>query len=250
MRRLSTAVAIASLLVSTPVSMARACHGMASHRAFGCRCHRVYCPPPRPHAPPVATDDSFVTPMNSALSFAAPGVLANDYSQGGGPLFVIALTAPSHGTANLYSNGAITYIPGPNFTGSDSFTYVVSDGVCASNWATVRIHVLPPDAVPVANNDSYTLAKNTMFRTPAPGVLSNDSSPAGRPLSVFSFTPPAHGTAAVASDGSFSYTPVANFTGSDSFSYIATDGANRSNIARVSLTITDAGTSGTPVTPP
>jgi hypothetical protein len=244
MRRIFAFVSVGSLLLSSPLSTVVACDG---HLFRGC--HRICCPPPHRHDPPVANNDAYVIPMNVALNVATPGVLGNDVSPSGSALSVISFTQPAHGTATLYVNGALAYVPNSNYTGPDTFTYVISDGAYTSNAATVSLTVTPPQAVPSANNDSYTLTKNTTLNIPAPGVLGNDSSPDGRPLSVFSFTRPAHGTTTVTGDGSFTYTPAANFTGTDSFSYIASNGTTQSNIARVSLTITDV-SSGNPVTPP
>src|SRR5207245_2518026 len=48
---------------------------------------------------------------------------------------------------------------------------------------------------------------------------------------------PTHGTLTLNANGSFTYTPAANFNGADSFTYTANDGALGSNVATVSLTI-------------
>jgi len=75
---------------------------------------------------------------------------------------------------------------------------------------------------------------------PAPGVLGNDSDADGDPVSVAaaSVTAPAHGTAAVNADGSFTYTPAANFNGADTVTYQASDGAALSGTATVTVTVT------------
>ncbi len=49
----------------------------------------------------------------------------------------------------------MTYTPGANFHGTDSFTYTVSDGTL-TDTATVAITVTPVNDAPVAANDSYT----------------------------------------------------------------------------------------------
>ena len=81
-------------------------------------------------------------------------------------------------------------------------------------------------AAPVANNDSYTMTANTTLLVNAPGVLGNDTSPLGTPLTFVLVSEPAHGTLSISSngDGSFSYLPATNFVGTDTFTYEATDG--------------------------
>jgi VCBS repeat-containing protein len=47
---------------------------------------------------------------------------------------------------------------------------------------------------------------------------------------------PSHGTVIINADGSFSYTPTANYYGADSFTYKISDGVVDSNVSTVSLT--------------
>lgn len=88
-------------------------------------------------------------------------------------------------------------------------------------------------AAPVANADSYRTAVNTVLAVPAPGLLGND---VGTGLTVNSVTSASHGTAAVLTDGSFTYTPNAGFSGIDSFTYTATNGTP-SNVATATITV-------------
>jgi uncharacterized delta-60 repeat protein len=62
----------------------------------------------------------------------------------------------------------------------------------------------------------------------------------GAPLSYQSVAGPAHGTVAINADGTFTYTPAADYTGLDSFTYQASDGVNGSNVSTVSLTVAPA----------
>jgi VCBS repeat-containing protein len=67
-------------------------------------------------------------------------------------------------------------------------------------------------------------------------VLGNDSDPDGNTLSAVLASGPSHGTLTLNANGSFTYTPAANYNGSDSFTYRASDGT--SNLATVTLTVT------------
>jgi hypothetical protein len=185
---------------------------------------------------PVANNDSYSTPENTTLTVAAPGVLANDTDPNGLPLTALLVTGPSDGTLTLNSDGSFTYIPDTNFGGTDSFTYQASDGQFDSNVATVTITVGNP---PVANNDSYTANENTTLTVAAPGVLANDTNPTGQPMTAVLVTGPLDGTLTLNSDGSFTYAPDTNFTGSDSFTYQAVAGGLASNVATVTLKVID-----------
>ena len=90
---------------------------------------------------------------------------------------------------------------------------------------------------PVANDDSYSTDEDTTLNVAAPGVLGNDSDPEGDTLTAIKVTDPSHGSLTLNSDGSFSYTPDADFSGSDSFTYKANDGSLDSNIATVTITV-------------
>src|SRR5205814_1972187 len=95
--------------------------------------------------------------------------------------------------------------------------------------------VLFNNTAPVANNDSVTTAEDTSV---SGNVLANDSDVENDSLTAVLNTAPAHGTVALAADGSFTYTPAANYNGADSFTYRASDGQANSNVATVSIAVT------------
>ena len=72
----------------------------------------------------------------------------------------------------------------------------------------------------------------------AAGVLNNDTDVEHDPLTAVLVSGPTHGTLSLNSDGSFAYTPAANFNGTDSFTYHANDGALDSAITTVAITVT------------
>jgi len=190
--------------------------------------------------PPIAVDDGYSLAEDTTLTLAAPAILANDSDADGDTLSAALVSGPAHGSLALNTNGALTYTPAANFNGTDSFTYKVNDGQADSNVATVFLTVTPVNDAPVAHNDSYTLTQDTPLTITAAGALSNDSDLEGNPLSAILVGGPAHGNVSLTSDGAFTYTPAANFSGTDSFTYKANDGQTDSNVATVNLTITSA----------
>ncbi|MCA9197451.1 MAG: tandem-95 repeat protein [Planctomycetales bacterium] len=91
---------------------------------------------------------------------------------------------------------------------------------------------------PVAHNDQYELEEDTplFYRDASVGVLANDTDAEIDHLTATLVEPPAHGTLELFPDGSFVYSPSANFHGTDSFTYWAAD-SQTSNVATVQLTV-------------
>src|SRR5207249_4138746 len=126
-----------------------------------------------------------------------------------------------------------------NYNGSDSFVYQVNKGPTDSNRATISDAFTADHDAPLAAAESYTTAEDTaMTINAASGLLAHATDIDGDSLSAVLVSGPSHGTLSLSSDGSFSYTPAANYNGSDSFVYQVNDGTADSNLATVSLTIT------------
>ena len=186
---------------------------------------------------PTTVNDAFSAGFNTPLTVAAPGVLANDSSNGGGALLALLVGNVSSGSLTLGSGGNFTYTPNAGFVGADSFTYRAVSLQGAGNVATVAITVHPP-APPVALNDAYNTAFNTPLTVSAPGVLANDTSTGGA-MTAAIVTTATSGSLALDAGGGFTYTPNAGFVGTDSFTYLATNPIGPGNIATVSLTVAE-----------
>lgn len=91
--------------------------------------------------------------------------------------------------------------------------------------------------VPTAIPESYNPASGVAFNVAAPGVLGNDSDADGDALQATLVSGPSHGSVTLNPNGSFTYTSVAGYAGSDSFTYAATDGFNSSVPTTVGLTV-------------
>ncbi|RIK36278.1 MAG: hypothetical protein DCC55_27780 [Chloroflexi bacterium] len=190
--------------------------------------------PGGPNRAPTAVNDTATTPAGVAVTI---DVLANDSDPDGDALVITIDGPPSHGTATV-NNGKVVYTPQAGFTGTDNFTYIVSDGKGGAATATVTVTVSgsgTPNRAPTAANDAATTAAGVAVTI---DVLANDSDPDGDALTIASVTPPTNGTAVV-ENGRVVYTPNASFVGSDSFTYTITDGKGGSATATVTITVTD-----------
>ncbi len=188
-------------------------------------------------APPVANNDSYQTNEDTSLNVTAPGVLDNDTDPNNDTLTAVLVSDTTNGELTLNNDGSFSYIPNANFNGSDSFTYKANDGSFDSEVATVNITVNAVNDAPVATNDSYGTNEDTVLTVPASGVLSNDSDVENNSLTAVTVSQPSSGTLSLNANGSFTYTPNANYNGPDSFTYKANDGTDDSNVATVTITV-------------
>ena len=118
-------------------------------------------------------------------------------------------------------------------------------GQSCSASTTVTVNATGGNVPPTANDDAYETATDVQLVVNAPGVLGNDTDPdQGDTITVADPRVGAStglgGTVTLNTDGSFTYDPPAATTGDDTFTYVATDGADTSNTATVTITISDA----------
>lgn len=195
---------------------------------------------PQPDAP-VAVADQYSVNEDGVLTVdAAAGVLQNDSDVDGNPLTAVLTDDVDNGTLTLNANGSFTYTPDGDFSGTDSFSYQVNDGTgLTSNIVTVQLTVNAVPDAPVAVADQYSVDEDGVLTVSAlAGLLVNDRDADGNPLSAVLTDDVDNGTLTLNPDGSFTYTPIADYNGTDSFSYRVTDGTGlSSDVVTVQLTV-------------
>lgn len=189
---------------------------------------------------PTAVADTYSANQNQTLTVPlATGVLANDSNPAGGTLTAAVVTGPAHGTLTLAPNGSLTYAPATDYFGADSFTYKAINGTLNSAPTTVTLNVARANRAPTALPNSYIANEDTpLVVNIGNGVLANDTDDDGDPLTATLGTSPTHGTLTLNSDGSFTYSPTANYSGVDSFTYSVGDGFTTTT-ATVALTVSE-----------
>jgi Bacterial Ig domain/FG-GAP-like repeat len=191
---------------------------------------------------PLAIPDTVETSEDTPL---VVHVLANDVDVDPGNQLSIPLdtiTQGEHGTVELNTEGThLTYTPDANYFGNDTFNYACFDGTLESDPVSVTILIHGVNDPPLAEDDGpYPLDEDTILAVEAAdGLLINDSDPVevADVLTAVLISPPDHGTLSLISDGGFTYTPVLNFFGTDTFSYAAHDGSDPSETRTVTLII-------------
>lgn len=179
------------------------------------------------HIAPGAKNDAATTAAGTAVSASAAG---NDFAATGASWSKLA--GPANGTATMTAAGAYTYTPNGGFSGSDSFTYQITNPDGSQATATVTISVTPK-----AVNDSVTVVANAVANGTAAG---NDIYAIGATFSKTSG--PSHGTVTLAVDGSYNYTPTPGYSGPDSFAYAITNPDSSTAAAIVSISVTPIAT--------
>lgn len=177
--------------------------------------------------PPVASGQNLSTPEDTDLLGTLSAIDVD-----GDTLSYAVQAPPAHGTLALNAGGSFTYTPALNYNGPDSFTFKVSDGNGGTDTATVGITVTPVNDPPVAQNQSVSTKVNAAVTGQA--IATDVDSPS---LTYVLVGGPAHGTLSFAADGSFTYTPAANYNGPDGFTFKANDGQADSNVATVSISV-------------
>ncbi|MGB7344278.1 MAG: tandem-95 repeat protein [Pirellulaceae bacterium] len=173
--------------------------------------------------PPVAVADAFS--VNQGSSGNVLQVLANDTTEANETLQIISTTAPSGGGSVTIAAGgqSVLFTPGSDFAGTDTFSYVVSDGSLTST-GQVTVTVISTDSPPTANADSFSLQEDSLQG--AFNVIDNDVADSeGQAFLIDSLgTPTQGGSVAISSDAnSILYRPALNFFGTETVTYTIRD---------------------------
>ncbi|WP_407059784.1 Ig-like domain-containing protein [Comamonas composti] len=192
----------------------------------------------------VSSDDGTSAPatvtitVNPALPIAKSStstVAANSQanaltlSLSGGPCDSLTILTPATNGTLEVAGASVSYTPTAGYHGTDSFSYAASNAGGTSQTATVTITITQPP--PVANDISVSVTKNSGSNSITPNVT-------GTFRSVVKASDPAHGTAWTTNAKTMlAYTPSQDYSGSDSFTYTATNDGGTSAPATVYVTV-------------
>ena len=185
----------------------------------------------RPNSAPAAHNDSAQTLAGDSVVVPA---LANDNDADGDTFGIIGIDAPGHGTIEVQPDQTIRYTPEAGFSGIDSFTYTIGDGLGGVGTANVTITVTARNSAPVAGPDTAITHTGAAVTIDA---LANDHDPDGGPVSLAGMTMPGHGSLSLTPDQRFVYTPTAGFIGADSFTYSIRDADGAAATGQVDVTV-------------
>jgi VCBS repeat-containing protein len=199
-----------------------------------------------------------------ALAFTVTGVTLDHVSDGAawsatyggdGTEWYVRLSSNSGGANRLHG------VPSESASATVSFTDTGLDGTftwtgnayrnedCTEDFGmprqvSVTIDGARTNGPPTATDDTYAVEKNVSLGVEAVGVLANDADPDGDAISATVASPPSNGSVTLDPDGSFVYVPAPGFTGTDTFTYTASDGVVTSAPATVTLTVSNTAPTG------
>jgi gliding motility-associated-like protein len=180
---------------------------------------------------PIAVNDTYTTNEDVSVS---GNVMTNDTDLGDAPVTVVSFTNAPHGTVNVNADGSFTYTPNRDFFGTDNFNYTIKDVDGDEDFTTVIVNVVSVDDTPVAVDDTSVVDEDSSVNG---NVLTNDTNLGDAPVTVVSNTDPAKGSVTVNADGTYTYTPNADFFGTDNFEYTIEDADGDQDIATVTITV-------------
>ena len=189
-----------------------------------------------PKQNPKCQDAAVSAPMETTVA-----ITVGAYDPYNVPFTFSIVDQPSNGTVNIemasvdfgagsLSNPVFTYTPNLAFAGVDTFTYTATndDGV-VGNTATVTITI--PSQIPSASSFNVSTDMNTSIDFPLSG-----SDPNELPITLSVITDPTNGTYSI-SNNVVTYTPNADFVGSDSLQYTASNGTYTSPVATINISV-------------
>ncbi|WP_201544891.1 tandem-95 repeat protein [Psychrobacter sp. H7-1] len=177
---------------------------------------------------PVSTD----TAIKAVEDTVATGKLSPATDVDGDKLTYALAEKAANGTVTISADGSYKYTPKANFNGSDSFTYTITNGT-ETITQTATITVAAVNDLPVSKDTAIQAVEDTV----ATGKLSDATDVDGDKLTYALADKAANGSVVVNADGSYSYTPNANFNGTDSFTYTISDGKGGVITQKASVTV-------------
>ncbi len=181
--------------------------------------------------PPVAGMDSATTTEDTPVIIS---VLANDSDADGDVLSIVATSNGGHGSTADNGDGTVTYTPADDFNGTDNFVYTVSDDFGGEGMALVTVTVAPVQDPPTAADDYVSTGEDIPVIIP---VLNNDHDVDGDTISISLVNSTPNGVAVHNGNGMVTYTPAADYSGADDFTYQITDGHSNTDTATVYVTV-------------
>ncbi|MEM7312531.1 MAG: Ig-like domain-containing protein [Planctomycetota bacterium] len=184
---------------------------------------------------PVAQENTYSLSEGGTINVSGiNGILTNDSDVDGDPLTVELVSGPIHGSLTLNPDGSFEYMHDGSETTLDSFTYRVNDDQGGQDTAEVHLNIEAVNDRPLAEVDHFNVLEDGSLNS---DVLANDFDAESDILTAELISDVNQGTLNLNADGTFTYTPDANFNGSDSFTYRASDGIEQSVETTVTVTV-------------
>ena len=189
--------------------------------------------------PPVGTVGEYTVNEDSVLVVdAGSGLLSNITDADGDAITSILRTPPGNGVVEFQDDGAFTYTPEENVSGSDSFTFVAADEFGAETPFTVEVTINGVNDLPTLREASYSVPNDTLLEVSVDdGLFQFVEDLDGDDVSIPLASQAGNGVVTLDANGSFTYEPDANFHGLDAFGISLSDGSGEIVNAEVQIDV-------------
>ena len=168
---------------------------------------------------PVAVDDF----ASGVEDVPVVGTVANDSDIESSILIYSAQVTQANGTITMFGNGTFTYFPNENFFGTEAISYSVCDGNGSCDQGTLTVTINYVTDQPVVINENFLVNEDNIL---SGDVSLNDDSNGEGSLIYSIVSTPANGITSMNANGTFVYTPAANWFGTVAISYLGCNGSN------------------------
>jgi Cadherin-like domain/RTX calcium-binding nonapeptide repeat (4 copies) len=192
---------------------------------------------------PVAGADVLQMDANTQLDWPVEELLSNDFDGDGDELTIIGFANLVNCTVTMVGD-TVQIVPDPDFLGTASFDYIISDGQGGTATARVEVvvHEPPPNSPPQADDDTASTPEGTPLVLSQDELLANDFDPDEDGLTIVDVSDAENGTVSIDEDGNIVFVPDVGYSGPASFVYTVDDGHGGSATATVEIDVTAGNT--------
>nr|NIS43977.1 tandem-95 repeat protein [Desulfuromonadales bacterium] len=181
---------------------------------------------------------------DQTLTINVADLLSNDSDVDGDSLTLQSFTQPANGTLVDNGDGTLSFTPNADWYGTTAFDYVVSDGQGGTDTGTATIDIAdvaepPANSDPDAQDHTFMVAEDGAITFSEADLLTGASDPDGDTLSVANVAGGNDGTLTDNGDGTWTFTPDADYTGQVDLTYDVSDGQGGSDTASITLTVAE-----------
>jgi len=177
---------------------------------------------------PVAVPVTLAATEDTAIIFTKAQLLGSSYDIDSPTLSIVGLSA-AHGTIVDNNNGTYTFIPDPNYSGTATISFSISDG-SLSTPSSATINIAAVNDAPVVTQVYMSMNEDTTLVINESSLLSHATDADGNALSITNITA-AQGTIVNNHNGTWSFTPAHDFSGALSLTFSVSDGTATTNQA-------------------
>lgn len=186
---------------------------------------------------PVGADDHYAIAEDQVLQLGVGTLTGNDSDIDRGDLLsVSSVSNAAHGSAMVNADGTVTFTADADYNGSAGFDYVVSDGHGGTATAHATIDIAAVNDAP-RGGATLNTDEDTPLTLDLDAIRLGDHDVEGDAFTFGGIAGVRNGQLAQNQDGTYTFTPDANFHGTAGFDYRLTDANGATGLATVAIQV-------------